>query len=754
MLETRILIKLLIITCMLPIQVHAQSSSQLEEIIVTAEKRDISAQDVAVSMTAISDVTIENFGVDNFRDYMTLIPGLSSDFAGPVSNLGTRPVGLRGIQTLNGTLASGQNTVGFYINNTPIPISNPRLVDLARIEVLRGPQGTLYGSSSLGGTIKIVTKRPETDEFSGRADLSVSGTKGGDANYEFEGVVNIPVNEQFALRASGYYEENSGYIDFVEVNSLGVPTGATMNEVNDEQAYGARIEGLLNVTDDFSVRGSVSYNKREVDAQDEFTIGVDGLTAQFPLIRPGSDESILADIEFVWNVADLEITSTTAYYDQDSSLLVDQSRNAIRVFNADLTNPASLPSFNDATHKELSHETRIVSQWDSSLQFIAGVFYTDREENSTSLIPGQGAAFVFAPPFTIPNDTVIATEAPRDRKEFAVYGQLTWEVNEWLSLVAGLRYFDFEFDTLTSFVGTSVFVVNESFSSQGSASEDGVIPRFRVELRPSEDHLLYFTAAKGFRMGGANFPLPAVGVCDASINAFFGQPTLPDSYESDTLWSFEVGAKTSWFDNRLTANISGFHIDWDNTQVQVQIGGLGCGFGGLSTNVGSVESNGLELELNAAPTDRLSLSMGVSYIDSTVQEDLQFPGAVVVIANEGDVLPDIPEWTVSLLAQYRFPITDTVEGFVRGDWRYQDARTAEFDPSVAVRAIKEGFSIVNFRLGVDYKAWEAALYIENALDERPFLRDDPAPLSQTRGGQVFQNTIRPRTIGVNISRSF
>lgn len=746
----------LLATTMLALAGGAQA--EVSEIVVTAQKRAESLQSVAVSMTAISDLNIEKFSIKNFQDYLTAVPGLTSTFGGPVSDVGVRQIGLRGVQTVNGTQASGQNTVGFYINNTPVPITNPRLVDIERIEVLRGPQGTLYGSSSLAGTIKIVTKKPDLEAISAFIGGGVSTTKkSGEINYEMEGMINLPVSDKVAMRVSGYHENNGGFIDYVDVTPAGAPTGFSDKDVNDEMAYGARADILLVANENLSFRTNFAYDRREVDAQDRFTPSAPGLTARFPILEPAHDESFMADFEIEWDVGSGTVVSTTSYYDQSSFILNDQSRNAPLVFLVGGGRPLEIGTPNNASHEEITHETRYVSNWDGPLQSIVGVFYTDREEVTQSHIFVPNAATLLGI-YPIPNGTILRNFSLRDRREMAVFGNLTYNITDQLSFGVGLRYFDFSFKTKDDFTGSALFVRNQAFSSTGQASEDGVVPRFEIEYNPSNDHMIYASAGKGFRMGGANFPLPtidaATGACDASLTAFFGKPEMPSSYESDSLWSYEVGSKNALFNNKVTLNISAFHIDWKDTQVQIQISGLGCSFGGLSTNVGSVRSRGLEVELAASPFENFNMAVGVSYIDAEVNEDLRFPGATVTIANKGDRMPNIPEWTFSVLGDYTFPLTSSWNGFLRGDVRYQGDRAANFAPGNPNRPIREAFTIANFRAGVQVDAWEVAAFVENAFDARPFLLGEPPLPTQTKGGQVFENTIRPRTIGLQVTGRF
>ncbi len=716
---------------------------RLEEIIVSAQKREESLQDVAVSITAISARVLEDFGIDDFRKYSSMVPSLSSPFHPPAASLSVQQIGLRGVQTVNGTTLSGQNTVGFYINNTPIPLTDPRLLDLERIEVLRGPQGTLYGSSSLAGTIKLVTKRPDTSGFEGRFDVGLSSTKYGGLNYEVDGIFNLPLSDKVALRMSAYAEENQGYVDFTNVDFLGVPTGAQSSNVNDQKVYGGRLMIAVEASDNLRITPSVMYNKREATDGSGFMPLEDGRVFFGHIPVPATDEFVLADIEIEWDIGPVQIVSTTSYFNLESDIVTDFTD----FFSALLVGNPFLPFLVDIDHEEWTHETRVLSAWESDFQFVAGFFYTDRFEQSKFFSGAEGVPDIFG--FPNPNDTIFSSREPRDRRELAFFGEVSVDINEWLRAVVGLRYFDFQFSTVDEQFGNALFVDGQSSSSSGEASQNGVIPRFRLEVRANDDQLYFASASKGFRMGGANFTLPSTPGCADSLQAFFGEPGQPTGFDSDTLWSYELGGKTSWFDHRLNVNFSGFLIDWNNTQVNVDLTTGNCPFNGLSTNLGSVQTKGFEIEIGATPLEGLNISAGISRLDVQINEDLRFPGATVILAQKGDRLPDIAKWSFSILTNYVFPVTNELSGFIRGDYRYQSRRQTSLAIGSAAFT-KAPYQVANFQGGVTYRDWEAAVFVENAFNSTPNLIGEP--ITTFASGRPWMFSLRPRTIGLRFSR--
>lgn len=713
----------------------------LEEIVVTAQKRQESVQDVAASVTAISAQTVENYGINNLKDYLSLVPGLTSNGASTSVNRGLAPVGLRGVQSINGTFVGGQNTVGFYVNNTPVPFVDPRLLDVQRIEVLRGPQGTLYGSSSLGGTIKIISKQPNPEALEGKARVQLRDTKGADLSYGTDMMLNVPISETAAVRAVGYYDSSAGYLDFVGIDSTGVPTGVTARGVDDEKSYGGRIALTFSPTDSVTITPSISYAKRELDTPPWF-MPSQGLVQRQYALQPAEDDYLLGDLFIEWDLGGVQLESTTAYFRSNNTITPDFTDS----FSALMAGRPILPSVQTNDNEEFTHETRLLSQWEGNFQMVAGVFYTNRKEVSSTMLPAQGRPDILG--FPIPNDTLFSNRSPRDRREIAVFAEASYAFSEQWKFVGGLRWFDFDFKTLDDFVGPSLLVENQRVLQRGAAKEDGVVPRMRLEFRPADNTLLYASAAKGFRMGGANFPLPQTSGCNAALTGFFGRPTNPSNFESDSLWSYEIGAKTTLADRRVTLNGAVYFVDWDNTQVRINLSRGLCPFSGGSTNVGAVESKGGELELQAAVTDRWLLSLAGSYTDTTVTQGLSFPGASIVLARKGDELPNIPKWTVSLMTEITFPITSVVEGFVRADYRYQDDRLA----ALANVSRKDAYSLGNVRVGFVHDDWEVSAFVENVSNARPSLLGSPA--LNTVQGLGVDETLRPRTVGLTVTKSF
>ncbi len=718
----------------------------LEEIIVTAEKRESSIQDVAVSVTAFSGEMLQNFDIVDFENYVSMVPGLTSTMGGPVSSRGVRAIGLRGVQTLSGTIVNSQNTVGFYINNSPMPAANPRLVDMERIEVLRGPQGALYSANSMAGTIVLVTRAPTMDGFEGNVMASLSSTKNGGTNYDIEAALNIPLSERAALRLSAYNEQRSGYIDFIDVDAFMVPTGETKSNMNDMTAIGGRVALRVNFSDNFRLDASVMYSKRELDSQDIFNRDNPGLTWTGHFLLPRFDEFTLATLDLTWDIGSVRIISTTSFFDSDSDQFLDLTDSFGPLLFPN-PGPIELP-YNPYgnKNKDFTQEIRAQSTHDGRLQWLVGLFYTDREEISSTTLPAPpGKTSIFGVFPWLEGQPIFKNVSPRLRDETAVYAEFSYDVSDQWRIVAGARWFEFDFKTIDDFIGTTLLVPNNAILVEGTAKENGVVPKLRLEYRPNDDMLFFATAAEGFRMGGANFPIPTnLEACGDEVEAIFGVREVPDGYESDSLWSYELGGKMTFSEGRLRVNAAVYYIDWQDQQVPT---GTLCTFSGAVLNVGKVVSKGAEVEITAALTDRLTFMISVSYIDAEVKEDFQIPGATAIpFAFKGDPLPDVPEWSVAVRGEYNWPAFGDWEGYVRADYRYVDERASD----IRVSYIKDAYHLANLRVGVANGDWDFRVFIDNLTDERPRFVFSAAGFA----GLSFENSLFPRTFGLSVRRFF
>ena len=729
-----------------------ENELKLEEVVVTAQKREESLQDVAISITAISGADLERFAIRNFDDVVEMIPGLSSD--SPNNGVNTRNIGIRGIITQSGSYLVGENVVGFYINNTPISAADPRLVDLERVEVLRGPQGTLYGASSLAGLIKYVTRKPSPDGFEGHAQGEISSTKDGGTGWDFQAAVNIPLGETFAIRASGYYEDAAGYIDGRPVDMFGFTvTGDDTKDINGIKRKGARIAAYWEPTENFRAHLSFMVNDLKSEAAgftDNYApdLSADGPVVLWRFPTEGNNDDDLTSLEIEWDLPSVQIQSTTSFFNQT------RETNNLDVTNnfGLIANPAQISTGTyQLTRDEFTQEIRLFSTWDSKFNYILGGFYSKREQGYETRFPMIPGTTVFGFPNS-PDGFVFWSSSTRLIKEKALFGQLTYDFTEQWSATVGARAFKFDTDLFDHFRGNPLFISGGDSILTGDSDADDIVPKFNVEFRPNDDVMIYASAAEGFRAGGSNFPLPATPACEADLLNRIGSPTSPLGYDPDGLWNYEIGTKTSLADGRITVNAALFQMDWDN--IQVQVSPL-CGLNGTVLNAGKARSKGFEYEMDMAVTDQLVIGLGIGYTDAKFTEDVSFGGSYI-FASSGSKLPDVPKWTGNIRAIYNFPLTDTMEGFIRGTLSYRSER--QTFPTIGTQdgRVKDAYELLNIRVGVNIQEnWTALVFVENLTNAQPSFTGLPLPSFGTEiGGYPVDYTLRPRTIGASVRYDF
>ena len=725
----------------------ADPSGQVEEIVVTAQKKEQSLKDVPLSVTAIGERSIEVAGISNFTDYARMTPGVSFDYAGPGGGqLGDRGVYIRGISSTNTT--SGGQPVAFYIGETPVPFSDPNLFDVNRIEVLRGPQGTLYGSGSLGGTVKIVPNRPDARQFAAKADSTLSTTEGGGINHEVRGMVNIPVIEdRIAVRATLAARHDEGFIDNAGTSlQCATPDPACLDDVldvsfrknqNDVDQLSFRIASEIRVTDRLTLTPGVYAERKKIADRANYTVGFEhgpgGLLTNTsgPPSKEQNDFALYdLGLKYEWEPAAL--TSSTSYMSWKKDNVLSLSYLIQGIFGLPDTTQVGLAS--DVNRKLLTHESRIASTGENKLDWLVGAFY-QRED------------FVFAnysaePSIPLENKVLSAAKDRVVTKQYAVFTEETLHLTDKLSLIGGLRYFKTEVGS-ERFVKASLFQSPVDFAELlPTAKETGFTPKAEISYKASEDVLLYALAARGFRAGGTTRKPADLPACVAELAALGITPS--DSFDSDSVWNYEAGAKTVWADGRLSANLSGYYIDWNDIQQELQ---LNCGFA-FTTNFGKATSKGAELELKAAPLRGLDLGLSVGYINARLAED-----SPTGVGKKGDTTLHTPQWSVALQSQYTVPVGFGFSAYVRGDYQ-RIGRVATTFNTVGIpdnASYRPSYEVASFATGLTRDDWDLSVFIDNAFNARPQFDS----FVDSAGVQFPQAiTLQPRTIGLTVRRVF
>jgi iron complex outermembrane receptor protein len=751
----------------------APAAGELGEVLVSARKRgEELLQDVPQSILAIGSEQLGEFGIQNFDDYAMLVPSLSFINQGP----GLSKIVVRGISTgfTRGDAPQDNEATGLYIDEAPIAIngSNPDfgLFDIERIEVLRGPQGTLYGAGAMSGNIRIITKQPRADRTEATVEGSISNTDDGDLNYNTNFALNLPlVEDKLALRMVGYHRFDDGFIDNVAPyepvvgnygnshNLDGIAHGPGTNEnANSYDLFGGRLALKYFASDRLTIGTSLIYQQSELGGRPQTNESAElalGEYEQFKVVdEKNVDESTIASLTVTYGFPWGEFVSSTSFakrtleYNNDLTRLVDivfGTLSGSPLLPVGEYAPVS-PLRNLSEVEDFVQEARLSGVgFGDRLGWLAGVFYSKRDRNFYQRLTSQGFEGLVrevVPDFDLSDygaETLGDFDTVLDLDQSALFGEMTYDVTDRLEMTAGVRLFKVETTSDILFTG----LLNGGTQNEvNDGKEDGVNPKFSLAYQFTDDVLGFATASKGFRVGGTNEIIANTPQCLAEL-ADLGLSEGPAAFDSDSLWNYEAGLKTSFLNNRVTVNGSIYHIDWSDIQT-TKI--LDCGYS-FRENAGDATSQGAELEVMMRPVEGLFVSVGGSYTDATLSGDVPNLGG-----SKGDRVPYVPSVSLNAMMQYEFPMPGDTKGFVNfGVGRVGSSRTA-FDQDAGFR--QPGYSIGNLRFGVQRGHWETALFVDNVWDERATLLILPNALRYPPGTETTRN--RPRTIGLSIKASF
>lgn len=762
----------------LPSLAHAQVTE--DEIIVTATKRAESIQDVGLSISAISGVDLQERGAVDFEDYAISIPNLAFG-ATDDGVLANRTISIRGIE--------GLNTTGFYIDDIPLDESiSPLVLDVERVEVLRGPQGTLYGARGLGGTVRVITKKPDFTENAGRIHTGLSTTKEGGLNYVVDGAYNFALSDTFAARVTGYLQEESGIFDRIvgPATNPGNPAAAgaagaissgqtaEIENVDDKTTYGGQIALRFAPSDQLDINAKVLGQRTELDGfpladfvfdpaspPNPFDLAADDFTQNrlFNVAENGTDEWYQFSLSINYETDYGTFTSSTGWLDRETQEQEDSSEFISFTLLRDFIGlaPAAIPS---PISQRLDFETfvqegRFVSDFEGPFQITVGGFYQDTNDNEAfqpeNIATGFDAEFstqlsggVPASGFTGTGDLIFTSETVFEVEEFGIYAEASYDLTERLTATVGARYFDVSTNFTDMQSGFAVGGLNAVNVGPLTSSEDGFNFKGLLEYEASETTNVYASATEGFRIGGANGALPAALGCPAQAQALGVDPADAVTFGSDNLWSYELGTKSSWNGGRATLNAAAFYIDFQDIQQRVL---LACGFDFVA-NIGAARSLGFELEGSIRPTDDLILQAAVGYTDAEFTESV--PGLV----DEGARLQQIPRLTASGSFEYTLPISgwNGSDTFLRGDIAHVGSSISRTVDSNNPRT-RPSYTLANARLGLKAEDWQAAFYIDNLFNEDAVLGDNRTLAAEAAGRPRIVRS-RPRAIGVEFRKNF
>lgn len=743
-----------IMTCPVRAQVPAAvdvagpSGTTVEEIVVTAQRRTQSMQDVPLSVSAISGEKLAEGSIRDAQDLLGNIPGLSADSAGE----GRRNMSMRGIST-----QAGLPVVGVYLDDVPLVQSGahgatsaiePDFFDLNRIEVLRGPQGTLYGASSLGGTLRYITNQPDATSFAAKVATEAYVTEHGSPSSAVKAMVNVPIGDRLAARVVASYASTGGYIDRLvgDISGPGRTAVGPVQRVRDvNNAEQTAVRGLLryDATDSIHITAGFFGQKLREAALSAYDMPPGGLNHLSPVDigDPYRDNFTLPSLTIEAEVGGIKIVSTSAYLRRTGSFAEDPTEateeaviGPLREAGVPLPDTTFSASYHQTADKrQFTQELRIMSAEDQRIQWVAGAYYQDQDDlrNDYYFIPGfyeqygdlPQALDLFGAPIN-PHNDFYSSDQYEDLQQTAVFADVTVPLTSRLEGTVGLRKFWYS----TSFHYDARGTTNgPPFIAAGEAKDDGWQPRAVLSFRPASEKLLYASYAKGFRPGGGNIVIP-VQVC--------GPVVAPTQYQPDTVRSYELGAKTRWFDERVQLNVAAYHLIWDDLQQGV---GLDCGYG-YTVNAGRAESDGAELEFQFALPHGIQIDGGISYIDATIKESDANPQYV------GMPPQSVAPWTGSLNLEYELPMPAELEGYVRVGSTYVGRSYADVTRDSG--RVQGDYFLANLRLGVSRNAWNASIFVDNLLDERAVTSWYASNNYQVSGlDRLLTN--RPRSVGVS-----
>ncbi|MFC4307961.1 TonB-dependent receptor [Steroidobacter flavus] len=712
----------------LPVLAADDSTMALEEVVVTALRRSERLQDVAASLTVVTGDQLAASGAQDYTDYLNSVPGVTYADNG----YRTSRVIIRGVS--DGLVVTDPLT-GMYIDEAPVtqgsqPTFDPSLYDVERVEVLKGPQGTLYGAGSMGGTVRVIMNKPKLNEFSGAAEGTFGAISHGGDLYRVDGVLNAPlVDDVAAVRIVASYRDEDGFIDNVH-------PGRERKDVNSIEKTNVRTQVLLKPQEQTSVTLGFMYQDEDLQgtAFSDHTLPRYQQDRVYSQTGPG--ETSLSSLTIEHEFANATLTSATNYLDKTSAANIDATMFFRGLVGALTGIPVGvnegLGIATDVDFSVFSQELRLASSGDSRLRWLVGGFYSDARTTLTQEFDLREAVAVSA---RYTGSDLFLSEQEEKNRQAAVFGELTYEITDRLSATVGARGFDVRTDTKS--IGDGVLNGGRSVTNKDGKSSSAT-QKYLLDYKFTPDNHMYVQAAQGFRAGGANDVVPTT-VCGADLAAL-GYTSAPGEYEPDKLWSYEIGSKNAFLDRRLTLNASAFFIDWDRIQSSIPL--PTCGFS-FTANAGKAESKGIEIEAALQPVDGWNIVASVGYTDAKLTEAA--PGTA---ASDGDRLPLAAKLSWNLSSQYQFPIGAALNGFARVEVNRVGDRWSQFE-SARGSTLMDAYTSTNLRLGVSGGNWSAALYATNVFDE--YIVTYVPVLGS---GVPYDVIATPRVIGVNARYSF
>jgi len=772
---------------------YTTTQAQLEEIVVTATKKTENLQDIAGNIQAITESDLKKAQVVNMEDYAKLIPAMSYVNYTP----GTGKIYFRGIADDNGTFISEESSA-LYIDEQPVTQAgmavDVRMVDIARIEALAGPQGSLYGSSAQSGAIRIITNKPDTSEFAASVDMTLRASATSPRNedsWDISGMVNVPISDNFAIRAVGFTAEDGGYVDVIEGVSarFGLNKNTDFNpsvvreDVNTFKTSGGRIFGKWD-TDDGYIMAGLSAQNNSADGYNYFDQSKGDLQRVSFFDEPRDDDWTQLSLTIEKDLGFAKLISATSYFDRDVFYVNDRTTysmyfgtfcyyyNGYASTSRYCFQPVGTSyAYNDVPgwqtlvqwNESKTQEFRLSNQSDD-LDWVLGLFYQEREEgwdfetmtvdyrNSLGYANQMASVATYLPDRlpVAPTDVWWASYDRTTWETMAVFGEVNYRFNEKVELTVGGRFFDREADK-------KYWVENP----KGALTADGVLPKNKrdnesnsdfvpkvsIKYNINDDMMVYALYSEGYRPGGVN-------------RGRSSAPIYPDKYDADFLLNTEIGFKSTLADGNVRLNVTYFTMDWENYQIElVDPSNLPCNTAGaypapacgqpwqkVVANLGDATSSGLQLEVLAAINDSTEIGWNSQWGDSKTNTELADGSAPA-----GSRLPQVPEFKANLWIDKSFNLSALggTEGFARASLSYTGDTVSAVQPDYSYN--QASFTIADVKVGIMGDDWELDIFVNNLTDERAEIAVNDWYFDFFFGN-ARQYTNRPREMGIRYTK--
>lgn len=757
-----------------PAWAQVKPSDEIEVVKVTAQKRKEDPAKVAMSITAVTGAQLQAEHVNDFTDLTRVVPNISftaasgNGGAGP----GTENIEIRGISS-----TAGAATVGIYLGDVSITVGNvytmgtvePKFFDIDRVEVLRGPQATLYGASSMGGTIKFVPNEPDLKEREFTTYGELSNTKGGSGNYAANMVANFPlIQDELALRIGVQAQHTGGYIN--QVDGDGNVLANNINKLSDQEMRVAlKWKPIRSVT----ITPSVYYQK--VDAKDIAAFNLDRpyYQAQKQVREPSKDTLLTPSVTVNWDLGAMDLTSATSYFErkfdrtQNGSAYNSYSLSTFLTSTEDggkappelIAAIAGLPSavYLNNQVRQVSQEFRLASRpYDASVSpwtWLAGAYFSNQHTNIIENDPIFGVTDTFkrfgfdiadpdllpdARPGQFPNDNSFAGAFHFREKQSSVFGEVNYYFTPTVHATVGARYLKAD-STLDQRNGN--YLAGAGNNSSASSSSKAFTPKYALTWEVNPSNTVYTSVAKGFRLGGNNIYVPPT-TCSQDLEAN-GLSKGPDSYSADSLWSYEVGSKSRFLNNRVTVNADVFYVKWKNIQQGVYL--PTCAYT-YNANAGDATSKGFEFDIKAKPLPGLTLTASAGYVKAELSNDEGSRNGVVG-AVAGAQVQGVPKYNAAVNATYNFAAFGDKSAYVMGGMQWVGASKGSLNPD-QTDYDRPAYHSTDFSAGMSIDRYNVSVFIKNAFDTDTVIQH-PQVASIVQGYRLA-----PRSIGVSVAAKF